>query len=767
MGVSGTLSGGGGALFPRLEAAKQSVRVAALCGPRRARFAGDSAEGSHALDVPQAAGAGLHPFRVAIDASIWMYQTARAPTGRSTPGSTPTPREAAHDPLRTLFYRVLRVLRVGLLPVFVFDNPDPRSRPAHKHGRPHALGKDVLAMQDGFQRLVGLFGMPCLVSRSEAEAECAELSRRGLVDAVLSEDIDTLLFGATALVRGWSAPAGPQGGTVLIDDVDPGDAPPADPSSPAKPDTLDIYPAAAVAEHPDVQLPRRSLILFALLNGSDYTPGVKSLGAMTAFELARDDPAGLGPRLLDAVVAPFERDPAKLRYTPEERAAIQAMLKEHLTSNPEGLLSRKKPAAAANLPADFPPESVLLSYLRPAVHDRYPAQLTDHLARPFSRPVDFARLRAFAAENFGWGHAKLDAKLEKVAEAAGLWEVRRMADAALHAGAGPSGEVELEEGGMVYSSPPPSSQGDARGQAAITDFFGQAKKRAGGEPKDAKPSSSQGSLASSQASSAAQSSQPRAVANPVLEVLRIRKVARPEDDHPGASHEARLLVRLSALPEGDTGPHPWPDPVQVRVPLALARLAAPRMVREWEGMRTPKGRKGGEPGAPRKGKAKMVETRELGNEDGESESPSPAPKRARRAKKGVVVDLDGESDGDGEPMPKRGRKAKQVEVVELDGTSEDEATPAPKRPRKAAAADKTPSPARRKKDAAGARGFSTGRARAAGGGRGGQPVPGRQLRRGGRGGCGETAGEGGVYRPAAWNESWLEGVRFAGHKEAE
>jgi Holliday junction resolvase YEN1 len=35
----------------------------------------------------------------------------------------------------------------------------------------------------------------------EAEAELAYLNRKGIIDAVLTDDVDTFLFGATTVIR--------------------------------------------------------------------------------------------------------------------------------------------------------------------------------------------------------------------------------------------------------------------------------------------------------------------------------------------------------------------------------------------------------------------------------------------------------------------------------------------------------------------------------------------------------------------------------------
>lgn len=122
-------------------------------------------------------------LRIAIDISIWSFQVQA-----SEGGDNPV--------LRTMYYRLCRLLFLGVHPIFVFDGP---SRPAFK--RDKRIGK-IRGMAN-YKKLIKLFGFTVWQAPGEAEAECAFLQRRGIVDAIISDDVDTLMFGAHKTFKHW------------------------------------------------------------------------------------------------------------------------------------------------------------------------------------------------------------------------------------------------------------------------------------------------------------------------------------------------------------------------------------------------------------------------------------------------------------------------------------------------------------------------------------------------------------------------------------
>ena len=148
-----------------------------------------------------------------------------------TIASNPTNISISH--LQGLFYRTVRMLEAGMKPVFVFDGKPPAMKreelsrrsdkrtdagagleAAKEAGDADAVEKfakrtvKVTAVHNAeCKRLLTLMGVPVVDAPSEAEAQCAELVKHGLAYAIASEDMDSLTFGATRMVRNLMAPA--------------------------------------------------------------------------------------------------------------------------------------------------------------------------------------------------------------------------------------------------------------------------------------------------------------------------------------------------------------------------------------------------------------------------------------------------------------------------------------------------------------------------------------------------------------------------------
>ena len=89
------------------------------------------------------------------------------------------------------------MLEVGVSAVFVFDGP---LKPRMKRKR-HVSGGRNMPHEAAFCRMIEAFGFQWRKAPGEAEAELAYLSKTFQLDFVISDDVDTLAFGARRLLR--------------------------------------------------------------------------------------------------------------------------------------------------------------------------------------------------------------------------------------------------------------------------------------------------------------------------------------------------------------------------------------------------------------------------------------------------------------------------------------------------------------------------------------------------------------------------------------
>lgn len=135
---------------------------------------------------------------IALDTSIVMNQFRAAVPGMG--------------PLSGLFFRTLTFLEHDIKPVFVFDGIPPKEKRAVLERRaqaagwssPNRSGSASSQTRDCLQ-LLQLMGVPIIQAPGEGEALCAQLVQGGVVEAVASEDMDTLPFGGKVLIRQLNA----------------------------------------------------------------------------------------------------------------------------------------------------------------------------------------------------------------------------------------------------------------------------------------------------------------------------------------------------------------------------------------------------------------------------------------------------------------------------------------------------------------------------------------------------------------------------------
>ncbi|KAL6308878.1 PIN domain-like protein, partial [Sparassis latifolia] len=308
---------------------------------------------------------GYRGFRVGIDASIWFFHAAYG-------------KEGENPELRTLFFKCTRLMSAPFLPVFVFDGP---KRPEIKRGK-HISGNNHWLIQ-GMQEIINAFGFEWRIAPGEAEAELAYMNRVGVIDAVMTDDVDTFVFGAAMVVRNSSITLSGNRGHSLKNAAGKDDG-----------NHAATYKLADITRHPDIQLTQGGLILIAILRGGDYHPaGLAGCGPAIAHGLAR---CGFGDSLLNAARTLSDE------HLPGFLVAWRAEVREELRTNARGLLQRKNPTLAKALTDDFPNMEVLLSYTDPITSEPK-GRTARNVNMDWQKEPDLGKIAGLCEMYFEWG----------------------------------------------------------------------------------------------------------------------------------------------------------------------------------------------------------------------------------------------------------------------------------------------------------------------------------------------------------------------------
>ncbi|KAI9435584.1 hypothetical protein H4582DRAFT_1970572 [Lactarius indigo] len=318
------------------------------------------------VDGFEANPANLRGLRIGIDASIWFFHAAHG-------------REGENPELRTLFFRCAKLTSTPFLPLFIFDGP---KRPKVKRGKRISGEKHWLV--DSMKGMIEAFGFEWRMAPGEAEAELAYLNSIGIIDAVLSDDVDNFLFGAKMVIRNSSAnlSGNSKHATKNADGRVDGNH-------------STVYTSAEILAHPSIQLTRGGLILIGLLSGGDYHPaGLARCGPGIAHGLAK---CGFGDELLKATQS-LTRD-----ELPDFLNTWREELRGELRTNSRGHLGSKKPSLAKAVPDAFPDIDVLLSYTNPIISATDAGARRTHTPPRWEREPDLGKLAHLCELHFEWG----------------------------------------------------------------------------------------------------------------------------------------------------------------------------------------------------------------------------------------------------------------------------------------------------------------------------------------------------------------------------
>lgn len=233
------------------------------------------------------------PGIAAIDANNTLYQfltIIRQPDG--TPLMDRRGRVTSH--LSGILFRISSFMEKGIKPVFVFDGKPTELKQAtiderrklrdtagEKWKEAVERGDDEEAYKQArsstrvdatiiepSKELLRLMGIPVVQAPGEGEAQASYMVAKGDAKYVVSQDYDTLLFGAPLLVRNLtvSGKRKIRGRQITV--------------SPER-----IVLADTLA---GLRLTREQLIEIAILIGTDFNPGIDGVGAKTGLKIVRN-----------------------------------------------------------------------------------------------------------------------------------------------------------------------------------------------------------------------------------------------------------------------------------------------------------------------------------------------------------------------------------------------------------------------------------------------------------------------------------------------
>jgi len=197
-----------------------------------------------------------------------------------------------------LFSRMTNLMSQGLKLVYVFDGkvPDLKHKELERRkeakmqaqkefdaakenediegmrkyaGRTARLTKEMVKEA---QQLLDLMGVPWVQAPSEGEAQATHIVKKGDAYAVLSQDADCLLFGATKMIRNLSVSGKRKmtGKTAFVS---------------VEPELIEVEKVLKKLE-----INNDELIALAILVGTDYNPGgVKGIGPKKALKLIQEN----------------------------------------------------------------------------------------------------------------------------------------------------------------------------------------------------------------------------------------------------------------------------------------------------------------------------------------------------------------------------------------------------------------------------------------------------------------------------------------------
>lgn len=217
-------------------------------------------------------------------------------------------------------------------------------------------------MAQEIQMMLRLFGLPYITAPMEAEAQCAELVSRRLVDGIITDDSDVFLFGGTRIYKNMF-------------------------------NNNKIVECFLLSDmQRELGLDREKLVRLAYYLGSDYTEGLAGVGPVVAMEL----------------LALFPGEDGLLKFRDWWMRVQMGQDTEEHTRGKTMRRIKKNLRNKVHLEPSWPEPAVLDAYYSPAV---------DESDEPFAWGLpDLDSLRTFLGEYLHWPVTKTDQYLLPIIE---------------------------------------------------------------------------------------------------------------------------------------------------------------------------------------------------------------------------------------------------------------------------------------------------------------------------------------------------------------
>ena len=227
-------------------------------------------------------------------------------------------------------------------------------------------------MRDDVMRMLQLFGLPYVIAPAEAESQCVQLEKLGLVDGIVTEDSDAFVFGGKKIYRN------------IFDERK----------------FVEVYLASDAEK--EMGLSAQHFVFLAMILGGDYTPGVRGVGIVNGIEILNAFPVQEG----DLFKALKDFKEWLEGFDPMDIVEGDTVVSEGMTEREIFHQKHKKMRNRWVAPPSFPGRDVLQAYQKPIV---------DGSTEKFSwgRP-DLSALNVMCAEKFGWSMEESSRQLDPV-----------------------------------------------------------------------------------------------------------------------------------------------------------------------------------------------------------------------------------------------------------------------------------------------------------------------------------------------------------------